>query len=70
MREIGFGAPRALSGGEVEALAGLLDRRGLFGGPHPVLLFVAPPAPYREQVLDLLELVDRKPAARDACRSA
>lgn len=43
---------------EVEALADALEARGLFAGPNPVLLYVAPPAPYREQVRDLLELAD------------
>lgn len=51
---------------EVDALAGVVDREGLFGGENPVLLYVAPPAPYREQVLDLLELVGQVPAAARA----
>ncbi|GEJ55726.1 hypothetical protein [Anaeromyxobacter diazotrophicus] len=57
----------ALAGdGEVDALAGVLDREGLFGGENPVRLFVSPPAPYREQVLELLELVEQVPAAARA----
>ena len=47
---------------EVDALAKVLDRAGLFDGSNPVLLYVAPPTPYREQVLELLELVEREPA--------
>jgi uncharacterized protein len=48
---------------EVGRLVDVLEREGLFAGPNPVLLYVAPPAPYREQVLDLLELVEREPTA-------
>ena len=49
--------------GEVGALAEALEREGLFAEPNPVQLYVAPPAPYRQQVLELLELVDRAPPA-------
>ena len=51
---------------EVRRLVEVLEREGLFAGPNPVLLYVAPPAPYREQILDLLELVEREPAALSA----
>lgn len=43
---------------EIDALAEVLERAGLFAPPGPVLLYVAPPAPYREQVLDLLALAE------------
>lgn len=55
---------------EVEALADALEARGLFAGPNPVLLYVAPPAPYREQVRDLLELADGPARAFAAGASA
>src|SRR6266568_1841147 len=44
----------------VDSLAAVLEGAGLFAGPNPIVLFVAPPAPYREQVLDLLALVDAR----------
>lgn len=41
----------------VSAIAEELDRAGLFSGSNPVLLYVAPLAPYREQARDLLRLL-------------
>lgn len=55
---------------EVEALADALEARGLFDGPNPVLLYVAPPAPYREQVRDLLELAEGPAGALGAAPGA
>lgn len=41
-----------------ERLADILDDEGLFAQPHPITLFAAPRAPYREQARDLLRLRD------------
>ncbi|HEX7624851.1 MAG TPA: radical SAM protein [Anaeromyxobacteraceae bacterium] len=53
----------------VETLAEVLERAGLFAEPNPIVLYVAPPALYREQVLDLLHLVDAR-GPRPGCGAA
>jgi hypothetical protein len=53
----------------VEALAEVLEGAGLFAEPNPIVLYVAPPAPYRDQVLDLLQLVDSR-GPRPDCGAA